>query len=444
VDPKTPNEVDSARERETAILDLGAFDSHGMTRARFRGQSVEVEHGIPGERVRAEILGGRRRRARILEVLSPAIERAEAPCIYFREWACGGCQWQHIAYDSQLDFKRVAVNDEMRRAGLQLEVSAAHYLENPWRYRSTAGISLGKSAGFRRHGSLAIVPIHDCPISHLLIGRLMAALNEALSAGALPNFRGRVRLEVRVAGPTEHASHLHVLIRPDREYRIAAGDLASLSDVVQALEIVASLAVTRPGGSVEPVAGEPLAPTMIAGRRVWLASPSFFQTNQRLLPELITRLHEEAQPNAGLRIADAYAGVGIFGLFLAAEGADVTIVETDRVAIQAARRTAEEWGLSSVSFRQSPAAEVLAAEETYDAVIVDPPRAGLDVATLTAIRDTRPPLVLYVSCLAESLARDLRFLEEAGYRAEQLELFDFYPQTYHVELLAVLRPSSAA
>jgi 23S rRNA (uracil1939-C5)-methyltransferase len=439
VDSTTTEAGKESRDREQAILELGAFDSHGITRARYHGRSIEVEHGIPGEVVRAEVLGSKRLRGHILEILQPSAERVEPPCIYFKDWACGGCQWQQLDYEAQLETKRIAVDAEMERAGLEIRVSAAHYLDNPWRYRSTAGISLGRSAGFRRHGSLAIVPIRDCPISHPLIGRLMGALNDLIASRAIPDFRGRVRLEVRLAGLTEEDTRLHVLIRPDREYRPPGEDLTALQKALSDMHIVGSVSLTRLGGGVDVLSGDRFAPTKIEGKPVWLASASFFQTNQRLLPDLIGRLREESTPRQGKRIADAYGGVGIFGLFLADEAAEVTIVETDSIAVEAGRRTAETWDLNNVRFVEAPAGEALAGTDRYDIVVVDPPRAGLDIQVLNAISETKPALLLYISCLAESLARDLQILEEARYETSTLELFDFYPQTYHVELLAALR-----
>ncbi len=172
-------------EASSLTLRLHRFDDHGTTRAGYRGRWVEVEHGIPGETVVVELTGSQRRRARIVEVLESAPDRVEPPCEYFRDWACGGCQWQHISYEGQLARKREQVDAAMQASGLDLVVGKVHALDDPWRYRSTAGIALGRSAGFRRHGSLAIVPIRDCPISHPLIGRLMAQLND-MDAFVLP------------------------------------------------------------------------------------------------------------------------------------------------------------------------------------------------------------------------------------------------------------------
>jgi 23S rRNA (uracil1939-C5)-methyltransferase len=136
-----------------------------------------------------------------------------------------------------------------------------------------------------------------------------------------------------------------------------------------------------------------------------------------------------------------YAGVGLFGLFLAEGAREVVEIEADPRANEAARITASRWDLSNVSFVTSSAEEALASASRYDLVIVDPPRAGLAPAVTQALVERAPQLLLYVSCLPQSLARDLGPLTQAGYRVDHLELFDFYPQTYHVELLAVLRRS---
>lgn len=429
----------SAEQPDLATLHLDGFDSHGTTRARYRGRWIEVEHGIPGETVRAEIVGGRRLRGRIVEVLEPAPDRITPPCPYFREWQCGGCQWQHISYQGQLERKREGVETAMRAAGLPLSITAIHALSDPWRYRSTAGISLGKRAGFRRHGSLAIVPLHDCPISHPLIGRLMAALNDRLEAGTLPDFHGRIRLEVRVADLSGEP-RLQVQVRPTEEGKTAGGtDLEILTKVLTSLREVGGVSVLQADGSVKTVSGGLFATTYIDGRPVSLAAGSFFQTNLLLLPELIARLRDVAGPLRDKRVADVYGGVGLFGLFLAEEAREVVVVESDPLAVEAGRLTAKQWGLSNVRSLSAPAEEALADTDQYDVVIIDPPRSGLAEPVVDALLGGRPPLILYVSCLAQSLARDLRTLSATDYEVEQLELFDFYPQTYHVELLAVLR-----
>lgn len=426
-------------EPTLATLHLGDFDRHGTTRALWEGRWIEVEHGIPGETVRAEVFGGKRPRARIVEVLDPSPDRIVPPCPYFRDWHCGGCQWQQIDYPGQVRRKEEQINAVMREAGVHVRVNAVHTLDDPWRYRSTAGIALGRSAGFRRQASLAIVPLDDCPISHPLIGRLMAALNTAIRDAAVPDLRGRVRVDVRVIGPPEGAA-LQGMVRPSEEGK--GRDLEGMRSVARFLagmDMMAGVSLLHPAGQVETVSGPLYAPADVAGHPVYLTAASFFQTNLRLLPDLIRRMLEVSVPLEGKAVADIYGGVGIFGLFMAEAGARVTVVESDRMAIEAGERTAQEWGAANLTFLPARAEEAAAALEERDVVIVDPPRSGLTPEFMEALIERSPPLLLYVSCLPHSLARDLLPLTAAGYTVESLEMFDFYPQTYHVEALAVLR-----
>jgi 23S rRNA (uracil1939-C5)-methyltransferase len=424
-------------ENEPVELRLGGFDSHGTTRARVGKRWVEVEHGIPGERVRARVTGGRRPQGKIVEILEAAPDRVEPPCPYFVEWSCGGCQWQQIAYDGQVERKRAAVDKEMLEAGIPVRVRAVH-TGSPWRYRTTAGIALGRHAGFRRHGSLAIVPMHDCPISHPLIGALCDLLNNAIEARSLPDFRGRVRLDVRLLHDAQDDG-LQVLIRPDNERRPLGEELEVLVDLLRDAPGVAALSLVRLSGEIEPVTGELFGRTEIAGRSVQLAAGSFFQTNIELLNRLIARLGEEIGDLRGKRMADVYGGVGLFGLLLGGTARDVAIIESDPLAIAAGERTAADWGVSNARFIQGRAEDVLEGDGPYDVVILDPPRTGLSEQAAGILIGHGPRTILYVSCLGKSLARDLTVLAGAGYEVQSLELFDFYPQTYHVELLAVLR-----
>jgi 23S rRNA (uracil1939-C5)-methyltransferase len=436
-----PNEGDrqivSQGPNEPLELHLGGFDRHGTTRARVGRRWVEIEHGIPGEVVRARVTGGKRPMGKILEILEPAEDRIEPPCPYFREWQCGGCQWQQISYEGQVRRKREGVDSAMEEAGVPVRVSEV-YTAEPWRYRTTAGVALGRHAGFRRHGSLAIVPMRDCPISHPLIGALCATLNEAIEARTITDFHGRVRLDIRLlrAGGDEG---LQILVRPDNERRPPREEVEPLLELLRAQPAVHGLALTSITGEIEPVIGGIFGTTEIAGRKVQLATGSFFQTNVELLERLIDRLQHEAGNVRGLRMADVYGGVGLFGLLLSGDARDVAIIESDPLAIAAGERTAAEWGVTNVRFLSGRAEDVLEGDGPYDLVILDPPRTGLSEQAAGILIGHEPRTILYVSCLAESLARDLAALIGAGYTVETLELFDFYPQTYHVELLAVLR-----
>ncbi|HEX8918937.1 MAG TPA: methyltransferase, partial [Chloroflexota bacterium] len=176
----------------------------------------------------------------------------------------------------------------------------------------------------------------------------------------------------------------------------------------------------------------------IAGRMMRLPAGSFFQTNLALLPAVIERMEERIAGREWQHAADVYGGVGTLGLPLARHVQHMTIVELDACAVEAARATASDWGLHNVEFVSRHAERTLSRETGFDLVIVDPPRSGLGEPVLVALQSSRPRLILYLSCSPASLSRDLAVLSASGYRVESLEIFDFYPQTYHVESLSIL------
>jgi 23S rRNA (uracil1939-C5)-methyltransferase len=189
-----------------------------------------------------------------------------------------------------------------------------------------------------------------------------------------------------------------------------------------------------------PVHGPLASPVVVAGRPYQLPAGSFFQTNLELVPRLLERVEELARPYRGGTIADLYCGVGLFALWLAQAhaGGSIVGVEVDPLAIEAAEATARDWGLANARFIARPAERAVGELPDLDAVIVDPPRSGLEEKLLRALIERGPRGFIYVSCEPATLARDLAILAEGGYTVHSVECFDFFPQTYHVESLAYL------
>ena len=343
-----------------------------------------------------------------------------------------------LDYRNQLERKLQRSNAELRRAGIGLDITRLHPMDHPWRYRVTAGISLGHAAGFRRHGSQSIVGLTDCPIAHPLIGDVAAHINRQLEAGALPNFRGDMVVEVRVleAGSAES---LHLAIVPSPGSQHASIDqVLPLAKSLARLPAVAGIVYRHRQELPQLIFGEPYGTTVIEGRRFAVSAATFLQTNTRMLPALLRSMSEAHRSVSGEVVVDVYGGVGLFGLFRAHDGARVIEIELDPVGIEAAQLSAQWQNLDSVEFRAGTAETVMGRIEHADTVIVDPPRSGLTPKVVDAIGRLRPHRILYVSCLARSLARDIVDLARFGYRPGCVEAFDFYPQTYHVELFSPL------
>ncbi len=429
--------------REEVVMAVEAMAHGGAALGRLGGRVGLIDYAIAGEEVRAVVRRGKRDyfEGEAIEILRAAPERVTPPCPYFGP--CGGCQWQHIDYAAQLRFKRGVVEEQLRRiGGLTMEVTAIHNAA-PWAYRHSAAIALGHAAGFRSRHSRWEIEIRECLISHPAISGLMNDLNGLIARGEIVNFRGKLWLEVKVVHPTGRADEPTIQavlkgiagVDPEGKPEIEAA-LAAIA----ALPSVWSLAYRRAKGGTETVKGPLNGPVLVAGRAYQLPAGSFFQTNLGLLPDLLARIEALAAPYRGGTIADLYCGVGLFALWLAQGSPETTLVgiEVDPLAIAAAEETARTWGVENCRFVARPAEKALGELLEVDLVIVDPPRSGLEEKLLRALIERGPRGFVYVSCEPATLARDLAILTAGGYTIESVEVFDFFPQTYHVESLAFL------
>jgi 23S rRNA (uracil1939-C5)-methyltransferase len=419
-------------------LVLGEWGAKGAVDAEYNNRVIPIDRGIPGETVVATIDRRRRQwRGVVQEITEPSPHRIEPPCPYVVA-GCGGCQWQHLQYNSQLAAKREMAVRELERHGVKAGIDAVHGMDTPWRYRHTASIAIGWEAGFRPRGRRGIIEIHDCPISHPLIGMLADRVNHILRDGLLPNYHGAVWLDCTVVGAVAEQS-LQVLIQGIHGLTLETNpELPDVATLLAGIDGVSSVAYRHRSGEARPLCGALESRITIDGSEMSLPAGSFSQTNVSQLSVLLRRMREVTSGRAVVRAADVYGGAGTFALALAGGVGKMTLIELDEPAVEAARRTAAEHGRTNVSCISGHAEQVLPQLGALDLIVVDPPRSGVGSSVTAAIIESGAPLVLYVSCSPHSLARDLAELLSGGYSARSIELFDFYPQTYHVECLAVL------
>ncbi len=420
---------------ELTLLD---WTGRGAVGAEHDGRRLQIDRGIPGERVLATV--DRRRkpwRGVVDAVVEASADRVDAPCVHYHQ-GCGGCQWQHVAHAAQMETKRRLVDAEMRAAGVDAQVSRAHGMDTPWRYRHTAALAIGWEAGFRPRGRRGIVEIRDCPIAHPLIGSLADQLNQLLRSGAAPNYHGKVWLDCTVVGPPNDPV-LQILIQGIEGLTLETHpELPELAGQIATLAGVGTVAFRHRSGEPRPLVGDLMSQFEIAGRLMWLPAGSFCQTNVEMVAIVLQRIREAIRNRDLQQAADVYGGIGTFGVSLAHAVGHMTLIELDALAVKAARRTASDWGLTNMTLMSRHAEQALGDLPPLDLLIVDPPRSGLGPTVTDAIATNGARLVAYVSCAPSSLARDLAALQEANFRVLSLEMFDFYPQTYHVECLAVL------
>lgn len=388
-------------------LSLASWGRLGAAMGCHHGQDIFVLGGIPGERVVAEILRVRRHyaAAQVIELLQPSPDRVAPPCPYYGP--CTGCQWQHLDYAAQLRAKQDKVTDALARVGGFYNAPVAPIRPSPqqYGYRNHARFTVGRAGdlGFVHRETRRFVRIDRCLLMH-------DGINELLT-----------QLQDRCGETTQLA------IRAGRE----TGDY-----LVQ--PPLKNLAV--------PIAtGQKRYRESVAGRQFLVASPSFFQVNTDQAACLVDAVRAALNLQGTETLLDAYTGVGAFALLLSPYAKKVYAVEESSAAVADARENAA--GLDNVEFLLGKTEDVLTdLPEPPDAVILDPPRAGCQPAALQGIINLAPPRLVYVSCDPETLARDLKTLCSDGYILDQIQPLDMFPQTHHVECIAVLtrHPAAAA
>jgi len=410
------------------------------------GRAAFVPYACPGDVVDARIAEdhGSYVRATVVEVLEPSGNRVTAPCPYFGE--CGGCQWQHVARRTQIDAKTDALRDSLIRIG-HLDaprVDRCSADDDAYGYRNKVELipsdQNGRfTLGFKRTGSDEVMPIEACLLLPERARRAPAALQGALRYLSSGRDLGIVRVGIRVAAHTGDLEVALWTVPGPFPRKLAA---TTLSDAVGASGVVRCLVkgpvAARNVVGVEVLKGRGAWRERLDGRSYLVSAPSFFQVNTNMAEELERTAVALLDP-AGERVLDVYAGVGTFTLPFA-EITDVVAVESSGAAIADLRRNLAHAALDA-DILPGDAGRVLEGLDGFGHAIVDPPRAGLDTRVVDWLSSARLLKLVYVSCDPATLARDARLLEKAGMMLTRAVPLDLFPQTFHVESVALFERS---
>lgn len=409
--------MNSESERRTLHIESLAHLGAGI--ARDGGKVVFVPYTAPGDLVRARLVEDKPRFARAVleEVLEPSPYRVDPLCPYFGD--CGGCQWQHVDYATQTQYKSRIMAEQLAHVGRLpgVDVRPTIGMGDPWGYRNSARLTVGPNGalGFQRAESHEVVAVEDCLILHPLLRDLLRTLDVEF-----PELRA---LTLRAS--TRTGERMIVLE--------TAGDEPPEMEV----DIPVSCVLALEDGRVATLIGETAIHEEVAGRRYRISPTSFFQVNTWGAERLVEIVAEALEPQGWERLLDLYCGVGLFGLALAGRVGEVVGVESAPSAVADALVNAE--GMDNVTLVEGFAEEAMAAlEGGFDLAIVDPPRGGVHPAALRALVEKRPRRIAYVSCEPTTLARDCAALAGAGYRLRWVQPVDMFPQTYHIESVALL------
>lgn len=420
-------------------IEITGLSSEGEGIGRLEdGRVAFVEGGVPGDVVELGELEERKRfvRAGIARVVTPSPDRVEPACPHVD--VCGGCQWQHVEYEAQLDAKRsIVVNALERIGGFDLGENAEASLNvvpspEPYGYRARARwVQSDAGLGYRQRGTRDVQPVDACPVLVREAEAALASRTAKLRAEAelleAKNAEGKAKGK---KGGSE---------KPRRRGPRATEWVVTVGSDSTAIVVRASATGGRGGARPE----EETVHLKVMGESLRIGGDTFVQGNALLWESLATAVVERclAPGPSGKpqRLVELYCGAGFFTLPLARAGLPIVAFESDRSALadlgHNLRQARLDRNVNIVPGRVETRRDLERRLKEADVVLVDPPRTGLDEEVTKAIIAAGPERLVYLSCNPATLARDLKRLSEAGYRPGTPTIFDLFPQTPHVETL---------
>jgi 23S rRNA (uracil1939-C5)-methyltransferase len=435
------------RRGESLELEIDSLAFGGRGVARAEGFVVFVAGALPGDRVRAEVTKGKKRfaEARAVEVLRAGADRLPDRCVHGGE-PCPGAPWQGLPYEAQLAYKQEQVDEALRRiGGLEgFETEEIVPAAEQWRYRNKLEYSFGEdeelTLGFHARGRWDLtVDVDDCHLASEAGNEARNAVREWARAESIPAFEPRGRrgvlrnLAVREGRRTGQVQTR--LVTSKARFPRPPVDLHTIVE-------------DEAGGTDGPtgVLGEERLREELCGLELEMSHGAFFQTNT----EMAERLYAVAGEFAGLggteRVFDLYCGIGTIGLTMASRAGEVWGLEIVEEAIADAERNARRNKIENAHFMAANARTgvrpLLEKAGRPDVVVVDPPRAGLSQKIVRRLIECEAKRIVYVSCNPTTLAPNASQLGEAGYRLARVRPVDMFPQTPHIECVALFERES--
>ncbi|MGL4109753.1 23S rRNA (uracil(1939)-C(5))-methyltransferase RlmD [Clostridium sp. LP20] len=444
------------------ILDIIAQGYEGEGIAKIDSYPIFIEGALTGERVKVKIIKVKKSYAygKLEEVLERAVERVVPKCHHYKR--CGGCSIQHMSYKKQLNFKFERVKDCISKIGGLSEGLVKAPLgmeEHPYRYRNKVQLPIGKVngevvIGFYAPRSHNIIDLESCliqdeiadKVARLTKGWIKKNNIEPATLDGEFNSKGLLR-HIMIRRGFKTGEVMVVLV-------VTTKDIPNLNEfkdlIVENIEAIKSIVLNVNPKNTNVILGEECITLYgsdtiqdYIGQFKFSISPlSFFQVNPVQTEVLYNKALEYADLTGEETVFDAYCGTGTITLFLSQKAKKVYGVEIIEAAINNAKENAKLNNVDNAEFFVGKSEEIIPnlIEEGIEAdvIVVDPPRKGCDIKLLEAIGRTKPKKVVYVSCDPSTLARDLKILEEKGYRTVEVQPVDMFPQTSHIESVVLM------
>ena len=440
---------------EVNITGLG---SSGEGVGKADGFTVFVHGALPGEKVSVKLFQVKKSYAsgRILNILEESPQRVKPQCAFYEK--CGGCQLQHLNYEGQLNVKRQQVKDAIERIGhiTGCEVLPVLGMENPWHYRNKMQFPAAKTEGKIQIGCYAalthnVINIDDCLIQKQANNKIMqvvrqwmqqfniSAYDETTGKGVVRHVMGRAGAKtcevmaviVTACYDIPHAGELVTMLKTEVD---------GLKSIVQNINKKRTNIIM--GAKNRVLYGKSTIKDRLGNLKFNISPLSFFQVNSAQTEKLYATALDFAALSGKETVIDCYCGTGTISLYLAQKARKVYGIEIVEPAIKDANENAKANNIANAEFICGDAAvempALLKSGVKPDTVLLDPPRAGCDKKVLAAIAGVKPEKIVYVSCNPASLARDMAFLTENGYKAVKAQPVDMFPMTSHIETVCLL------
>jgi 23S rRNA (uracil1939-C5)-methyltransferase len=434
------------------IIDINDLGISGEGVGNIQGFTIFVEGALPLETVEAQIILLKKNYgiAKLLKIIKSSPNRIKPPCPLFDR--CGGCQIMHLDYPKQLEVKGKRVKDAFQRIGKHelVHTPVTHPSIRSFAYRNKIQLPvvadhMGKlQVGLYAKGSHDVVFVDTCLIHSALGDRVYQAIVTILQQSSIKPYSER-----------DHRGELrHLLMRTAVFSKEVLVVLVTTSDVSSEIKNIAQQIMNIPNvagvmhhknsrrGNVvldkdfTNLCGVSFIEEELSGLRFKVSAASFFQVNPYQASHLYQKAIDLAELDEASQVLDAYCGIGTLSLLIAKKAQHVIGVECVHQAILDAHENAKLNGIKNVEFICNLSELAIASLSSIDVVFLNPPRKGCDSSVLFELKRLQPRIIMYISCDPATLARDAQILISYGFQLSQVETFDMFPQTMHVETVA--------
>lgn len=440
------------KKNDYYITECIDYTHDGMGVVKIDGFPVFVKNMLVSETGKVKIIKVLKNYAvgRLVEIINPSKDRVDPRCPLFKQ--CGGCHLQHLSFDEQLRFKTKRVKDVLERIGhCNVFVNDCIMMDDPWFYRNKVQVPVGIQnhrivTGFYKQHSNDIIPMDTCYIQNELSNQIVNRVRELMEEYDIEPYdkikkngnikhiltkQGYYTKEIMVVLISNYKKIPHVFKLVNK----LKNEFPNIKTIIQNINPRNDNVIL--GDKEVVLFGDGFIEDILLGLRYRISLKSFYQINPIQVERLYSKAIEFAEFQKDDVIIDAYCGIGTIGLSCASRVKKVYGVEVVEEAIIDARDNAKRNGISNIEFYAQDAGEFMVdfAKKgiNIDVVMVDPPRKGCSQVFLDQLVTLAPKKVVYISCDVSTQARDIDYLQKAGYKAEMCQPVDMFPHTNHIE-----------